>query len=67
MLEGLCIEDEELRKRILDSYDIYDILELLGIEAAQVLDMYWSKVQDNPEIFSDVLTEMDYDEGNDNE
>ena len=36
-------------------------LEILGLDAHTILDMFWDKVRDSPELFSDVLTKLDYE------
>ncbi len=38
---------EELKQRILDRYDIEDILLLLGIECEDILDVFEEKLLDN--------------------
>jgi hypothetical protein len=60
MLDKLIIEDEELRQRILTTYSVYDIIDLMGLSIEEILDTFWDKVQENPGIFEDVLTELDY-------
>ena len=62
MLNGLIIDDEEFRERLLRYYDKHDIVELLGLSLEDILDMFWDKVQDNPSIFTEVLTDLDHEE-----
>tara|TARA_R100000742_G_C4279650_1_gene104994 strand:- start:3363 stop:3575 length:213 start_codon:yes stop_codon:yes gene_type:complete len=61
MLHGLIITDEELLDRICEQYDRHDIVEMLSLDAYTILTMFWDKVQDQPDIFSDVLTKLDYE------
>ena len=60
MLTGLIITDEELLDRLCLRYDRHDIVELMGLDTKTLLDMFWDKVQEQPELFSDVLTGLDY-------
>jgi|TARA_R110000796_G_scaffold23850_1_gene68321 hypothetical protein len=62
MLKGLIITDEELLDRLCLHYDRHDIVEILNLDGRQILDMFWDKVQDDPDLFSDVLTKLDYEE-----
>ena len=59
MLHGLIITDEEFLNRICEKYDRHDIVEMLSLDAYTILTMFWDKVQDQPDIFSDVLTKLD--------
>jgi|TARA_R110000803_G_scaffold41349_2_gene88937 hypothetical protein len=60
MLTGLIITDEELMNRLCEYYDRHDIVEIMGLDAKIILDMFWDRVQEHPELFSDVLTGLDY-------
>tara|TARA_R110002020_G_scaffold95_3_gene468 strand:- start:1169 stop:1381 length:213 start_codon:yes stop_codon:yes gene_type:complete len=61
MISGLIITDEEFMERLCSHYDRHDIVEILGLDAHTILDMFWDKVRDSPELFSDVLTKLDYE------
>jgi|TARA_R110000823_G_scaffold162829_1_gene294515 hypothetical protein len=62
MLNGLIITDEELLDRLCLHYDRHDIVEMMGLDTRTLLDMFWDRVQDEPDLFSDVLTDLDYEE-----
>ena len=62
MLTGLIITDEELLDRLCLRYDRHDIVEMMGLDTRTLLDMFWDRVQDEPDLFSDVLTDLDYEE-----
>ena len=50
---------EELKQRILDRYDIEDILLLLGIECEDILDVFEEKLLDNLDDLC-ITTDTDY-------
>tara|TARA_R110000824_G_scaffold40855_5_gene122057 strand:+ start:5292 stop:5504 length:213 start_codon:yes stop_codon:yes gene_type:complete len=64
MLNGLIITDEEFMERLCSHYDRHDVVEILSLDAHTILDMFWDRVQDNPELFSDILTKLDYERSN---
>ena len=61
MLNGLIIDDEEFRARLMLFYDKHDMMELLGLRLEDILDAFWDRIQDDPTIFTEVLTDMDRD------
>jgi len=60
MLNGLIIDDEELRARLLLYYDKLDLIELLNLSGQDILDAFWDRVQEDPDVFIDVLTDLDF-------
>ena len=59
MFDNLILDDETIRERILDRYDRYDIIDKLGLSGADILDMFWDRL--DAEEFIDVLPELGED------
>ena len=58
----VCIDEHEIIERITSKYSLDDTVNILGLEEADIIAYlvreHWHKVGS----FTDVFTEMDYDE-----
>ena len=47
-----------LRQKLIDNYDVYDIIMLLDLSLEDIVDELVDKVMDNPDAFRDLLEDM---------
>lgn len=64
----LNIPLEELLERIKEYYTATELVDILGLDIGTFLEFYSDSILEKVDMFTDVLTEMDYvSDGEDNE
>ena len=53
---------EELRRRIVEKYDVEELVEMLGLTPEDIYDQHWDYGK-HWHLFGDVVTEMDTIDG----